>query len=67
MKHANKILSRLSKSFKDEDGAITVDWVVLTAAIVGLAIAVLTSVGGAAMDQSDLMGDTMTSMGIRTY
>ncbi|WP_433962443.1 Flp family type IVb pilin, partial [Marinovum algicola] len=24
---------------KDEDGAVTVDWVVLTAAIVGLAIA----------------------------
>lgn len=31
---------------KDESGAVTVDWVVLTAAIVGLAIAVLTSVSG---------------------
>ena len=31
---------------KDESGAVTVDWVVLTAAIVGLGIAVLTSVGG---------------------
>ena len=30
----------------DESGAVTVDWVVLTAAIVGLGIAVLTSVGG---------------------
>ena len=30
--------------FRDEDGAVTVDWVVLTAAIVGLGIAVLTSV-----------------------
>ena len=30
----------------DESGAVTVDWVVLTAAIVGLAIAVLTSVSG---------------------
>ena len=29
----------------DESGAVTVDWVVLTAAIVGLGIAVLTSVG----------------------
>ena len=26
---------------KDEDGAVTVDWVVLTAAIVGIAIAIL--------------------------
>ena len=35
------------KTFRaDEDGAVTVDWVVLTAAIVGLGIAVLTAVGG---------------------
>ena len=33
-----------NKFFKDESGAVTVDWVVLTAAIVGLGIAVLTSV-----------------------
>ena len=32
----------------DEDGAVTVDWVVLTAAIVGLGIAVLTSVSNGA-------------------
>lgn len=36
---------KLSKKFKnDEDGAVTVDWVVLTAAIVGLGIAVIASV-----------------------
>ncbi len=29
---------------KDEDGAVTVDWVVLTAAVVGLAIAGVASV-----------------------
>ncbi|KIC51170.1 hypothetical protein [Tateyamaria sp. ANG-S1] len=29
---------------KDEDGAVTVDWVVLTAAVVGLAIAAYTSI-----------------------
>ncbi len=28
----------------DEDGAVTVDWVVLTAAIVGLAVALIASV-----------------------
>ena len=38
-------LFKLAKTFcRDEDGAVTVDWVVLTAAIVGLGIAVLTSV-----------------------
>ena len=36
---------KFAKTFRnDEDGAVTVDWVVLTAAIVGLGIAVLTSV-----------------------
>ncbi|MGY6549643.1 MAG: Flp family type IVb pilin [Roseinatronobacter sp.] len=30
----------------DESGAVTVDWVVLTAAIVGLGIAVITAVRG---------------------
>lgn len=40
-------LFTILKNFKqDEDGAVTVDWVVLTAAIVGLGIAVLTSVSG---------------------
>lgn len=39
------ILMRYSRRFATrEDGAVTVDWVVLTAAIAGLGIAVLTSV-----------------------
>ena len=32
-------LLKLKKFAKDDDGAVTVDWVVLTAAIVGIAIA----------------------------
>ena len=39
-------LINLFKAFtKDEAGAVTVDWVVLTAAIVGLGMVVVTSVG----------------------
>lgn len=39
-------LFNLIKNFRnDEDGAVTVDWVVLTAAIVGLGIVVMNSVG----------------------
>jgi Flp pilus assembly pilin Flp len=35
------------KTFRaDEDGAVTVDWVVLTAAIVGLGIAVFAAING---------------------
>lgn len=33
----------LKRLFCDEDGAVTVDWVVLTAAIVGLGFAVIYS------------------------
>ncbi|MGC9371225.1 MAG: pilus assembly protein [Paracoccaceae bacterium] len=39
------------KSFRDEEsGAVTIDWVVLTAAIVGLGIAVIAAVGGSVED-----------------
>lgn len=32
---------RLRRAFHDEDGAVTVDWVVLTALVVGLAAAMM--------------------------
>ncbi len=53
------------KTFRnDEDGAVTVDWVVLTAAVVGLAIAaystietnattLITAAGGAVAAEND--------------
>ena len=44
---------------KDEDGAVTVDWVVLTAAVVGLAVVAYTSIETGA---SDLTGNTSTFM-----
>ena len=50
------------KTFRrDEDGAVTVDWVVLTAAIVGLGIAVLTSVGGATTTVGDSIATEMAA------
>ena len=39
-----KLFKYLEAFKNDESGAVTVDWVVLTAAIVGLGIAVLTAV-----------------------
>jgi Flp pilus assembly pilin Flp len=39
-----KLITLAQNFARDEDGAVTVDWVVLTAAIVGLGIAVLASV-----------------------
>lgn len=45
---------------KDEDGAVTVDWVVLTAAVVGLAVAAYSSINTGA---TELTGKTSTFLG----
>ena len=45
---------------KDENGAVTVDWVVLTAAVVGLGIAAYSSIESGA---TQLTGETNTYMG----
>ena len=55
-------LFNLIKTFRnDEDGAVTVDWVVLTAAIVGLGIAVLAAVSGGV---KDLSGDISSQLAV---
>lgn len=51
-------LRKLFKNFKsDESGAVTVDWVVLTAAIVGLGMVVMKTVGGGI----STLGDTVVT------
>ena len=60
-------LFNLIKSFrKDEDGAVTVDWVVLTAAIVGLGIAVLAAVSSGVEDLSGDISNQLSAQGIKT-
>lgn len=46
---------------KDEDGAVTVDWVVLTAAVVGLAAVAYTQVGNGTKAIADNVGTTLNS------
>ena len=59
---------KLFKDFmRDEDGAVTVDWVVLTAAIVGLGIAVLTSVSGGTTSLADKISSNLAGQTIATY
>ncbi|RYG92921.1 hypothetical protein EU803_02105 [Loktanella sp. IMCC34160] len=56
------------KNFRrDEDGAVTVDWVVLTAAIVGLGIAVLTSVGQGTTALGDRISSQLSAQSLVTY
>ena len=58
------MMNLINKFRKDEAGAVTVDWVVLTAAVVGLAIAaystietnantLITAAGGAVAAEND--------------
>ncbi|MCP3972761.1 MAG: hypothetical protein GY717_21060 [Rhodobacteraceae bacterium] len=61
-----KLFDLIKNFHRNEDGAVTVDWVVLTAAIVGLGIAVLTTVGGATDDYADQIGTHLSSQGIKT-
>jgi Flp pilus assembly pilin Flp len=57
-------LQNLFKAFKkDESGAVTVDWVVLTAAIVGLGMVVMTTVGGGITGLGDAI---VTDLGSRS-
>ena len=39
-----KFFNLVKRFQKDEDGAVTVDWVVLTAAVVGLGLVVMTAI-----------------------
>jgi Flp pilus assembly pilin Flp len=47
-----KLFDFIKNFGKDEDGAVTVDWVVLTAALVGLGILILSVVRGGLEDLS---------------
>ncbi len=51
---------------KNESGAVTVDWVVLTAAIVGIAIAVLTVISGGIGSAASGINDQLSSAGSNT-
>ena len=60
-----KFSLKMKRFSRDEDGAVTVDWVVLTAAIVGLAIIAFGAIETATSDltvdiASDIAGSNTT-------
>jgi Flp pilus assembly pilin Flp len=63
----HQMLNYIKNFRNDEDGAVTVDWVVLTAAIVGLGIAVLTTVGEQTATFADDISTELSSQGIKEY
>ncbi len=50
--------------FSKEDGAVTVDWVVLTAAVVGLAGAAIVSIEGSAGSVGAAVGTGLSSVSV---
>lgn len=54
------MMSNLKKFFASEDGAVTVDWVVLTAAVVLMAGVVIVSLLGSTETLGDYVGIFMT-------
>ena len=56
----------LKNFLNDESGAVTVDWVVLTAAIVGLGIAVLSSVGKGTTTMADNISTYLAGQDVTT-
>ena len=52
---------------KSESGAVTVDWVVLTAAIVGLGLAVMAVVSAGVEDLSTDIETSLTNQNVTAY
>ncbi|MDP3338802.1 Flp family type IVb pilin [Frigidibacter sp.] len=60
-------LINLFKNFRnDEDGAVTVDWVVLTAAVVGLGIIAMGAINTGVGDLTTDIGTSLTNVGTNT-
>jgi Flp pilus assembly pilin Flp len=51
----------INQFLNDEDGAVTVDWVVLTAAIVGLGVAGISSVQSGVVGLASSIGTAVNS------
>lgn len=57
------MLNSINTFINDESGAVTVDWVVLTAALVGLGLAVMSVVSGGIENLSSDIGQSLANQG----
>ena len=51
---------------RDEDGAVTVDWVLLTALIVGMAMGIVSIISTAAQDPAEGLGAVLKDIDVAT-
>lgn len=56
-------MTKFSAFLNDETGAVTVDWVVLTAAVVGLGLVVFNFIRPAVSDLAQSIGDEIKEAG----
>lgn len=56
------MLNKINLFIADDSGAVTVDWVVLTAALVGLGLAVMAVVSGGIENVSGDTGQTLANI-----
>ena len=49
----------MKKFLTSESGAVTVDWVVLTAGLVGMGLAIAAAVGPAILNTANFIGETV--------
>ena len=59
-------MKRLKRFLSNETGAVTVDWVVITAAIVGIAIAIMVVISSSLSSTSEDIGATVIAAGSDT-
>ncbi len=60
------MLNMIKNFAADESGAVTVDWVVLTAAIVGLGLAVMAVISNSTETLTKKVGSAMDDMTVST-
>lgn len=58
----SKYIVRGSRFFSDQDGAVTVDWVVLTAAVVGLGVSVVLTASNGTTRLSETIDNGITAV-----
>jgi len=61
-----KPFQKVSFFLRNESGEVTIGWLVITAAIVGMSVAVLSSIGDGTQELSGKVGDEMADREIAT-
>ena len=61
-----RMFDQFYEFFADENGAVTVDWVVLTAGIVGLGVVVITTIANGALDHTSGLNSHLANADVTT-